>query len=259
MSNYRIFIGKEIVEIVRTKRFFVLTCVFLFFAFASPLLARYLTEFIVMMMPTEDAALVTPFMTEPVWQDGYIQFYSNISQVGLITVILLFMGVVLDEKKKDTAALMMMKGLSHTGFVMAKFTVMAAAAFVVVIISVLIAHLYTFILFGTAASAGDLMSGALINLLGIFFVLSFVIFCSTIAKSTAMSAILGFLVYMLIIIVEAIPRIGSFSPSVMLLTRPIGATTGVLHEHLPVNILITAALTAVFLVLSINILKKNEM
>jgi len=258
MREYMVFIGKEFMEIIRTKRLFVLACVFLLFAFTSPLLARYMMEFLVALMPAGEAEAFAAFMPDPRWEDGYIQFYGNISQIGMIAVLLLFMGVVLDEKRKGTAPLMLMKGLSHTGFIMAKFTVMGAAAVVIMLISVLVAHLYTYALFGYAAEIAPLIFGFLTYCTLILLMVAVAIFCSTIAKSVAMSAILGFAFFVVFGIITVLPRIGQYSPGVLFGSMPVEVTVGATPDTLLVTLLVTVALTVVLLAASVNILKRKE-
>ena len=259
MKGYMIFVSKECVEIIRTKRLFVLGCVFLLFAFTSPLLARYVMEIFAALMPAGEAEMFAAVMPEPTWQDGYIQFYGNISQIGIIAIIMLFMGVVFDEKRKGTAPIMMMKGLSHTGFIMAKFTVMGAATVVIMLVSVFISHLYTYALFGEAANIGSLILGFLIYCVVLLMVISVSIFCSTIAKSVAMSAILGFAFFMGFSIIAVLPRIGQYSPGALLGSMPIEVTVDITPDSLTIALLITAALTAVFLAAAVNILKRKEL
>jgi len=257
-NSFFVFAQKEVVEILRTKRLFVLACVFLFFAFASPMLARFMMEFLVMLMPADEMAMFIE-IPPPAWQDSYMQFYGNMSQIGVITVILLFMGIVLDEQRKGTAALMMMKGLTHTGFIMAKFAVISISAFVVLLISGLIAHLYTIILFGEAADIGRMLLGMLVFMPSVLFMLAVQIFFSTVAKSTAMSAIFGFLALMFVGILPTIPRIGEFTPGVLMFAWPLEVTLGIYNVNLWLAMGIAVALTTLFLVLSINILRKKEM
>jgi len=160
MHSYLTFLQKETMEMLRTKRLLGLLGVFLFFALTSPLLARYLMEFIAFLVPAEEGlAFLIP---DPVWMDSYAQFYSNIGQIGSVTLILLFMGAIVSEKQNGTTDLLITKGLSHINFVMAKFTVIAFAILSTMLISILLVYLYTFVLFDSIGGLGDAILGALV-------------------------------------------------------------------------------------------------
>jgi ABC-2 type transport system permease protein len=258
MNNLLVFASKEIMETKRTKRLFVLVCVFLLFAFTGPLLARFTAEFITLMMPAEEMAMLFIEIPPPVWQDGYAQFYGNLIQIGTIAIILLYMGSVLDERRKGTAALMMMKGLSRFNFITAKFLVGALVIFVVLAVSVVVAHLYTLILFGEAAAVGDMLLGGLVYYLFTLLMLSVTIICSTMAKSAGMAATFGLLSFMALSLIGLIRRVGDISPYV-LAQRALEVTFGFYHEWLWLNIVLAIAVIKVLLYLSVCILKKKEL
>jgi len=256
MHNYFVFVQKETMELLRTKRLLGLLSVFAFFAFTSPLLARYITEFIALMVPAEEA--IGFLIPDPVWTDSYAQFYSNISQIGNIVLILLFMGVIAAEKQLNTIDLMVTKGLGFTNFVFAKFTVLAVTAFFTIKISILINYLYTGILFDTAGQITNVLMGALVFFFYMLLVIALTLFASAIAKSTAFAALLALAGFLAISAVSAIPRIGDFLPG-NLHARSMEVTTmGYYHQTLLWNIASAIALAALFLGLSVLVLKKQE-
>ncbi|MCL2855097.1 MAG: ABC transporter permease subunit [Defluviitaleaceae bacterium] len=255
MNTYITFIRKEIMETLRNKRLFVLACVFASFALLGPLMGRYMVEFINMFIPAGEMDFLFP---EPTWADGYANFYMNIGQIGVIAIILLYMGVILDEKRRGTAPMMLMKGLTHTTFVMSKFTVMALTSLVVMMVSTLVAHFYTYILFDGAGRFGDAMLGGLVFWVLLLFFLVSSIFFSTIAKKPSTSAVFGLLSWFALVIFDVVQRVRDFLPF-GLVGRAVEVSTGYFSRHLLANILITLGVSAVLLVASIHILKKKEL
>jgi ABC-2 type transport system permease protein len=187
-----------------------------------------------------------------------MQFYGNLIQIGTIAVILLYMGSVLDEKRRGTAALMLMKGLSRFNFVMAKFIAGALTILVVMIFSVLIAHAYTFILFGEAALVGDMLVGGLMYYIFTLLMLAVTMFCSVIAKSAGMAATFGLLSFLGLSLIGMIHRVGDISPYV-LASRALEATFGYYHEWLWINILLAIAAIGALLFSTVYILGKKEL
>jgi ABC-2 type transport system permease protein len=179
-------------------------------------------------------------------------------QIGSMTVIFLYMGSVLDEKRRGTAALMMMKGLSRLNFIAAKFFAGAVSIFIVIAVSVLIAHAYTLILFGEAAATADMLLGGLIFYIFTLLTLAITIFFSTIAKSTAISATLSLVTSISLALISSIQRISDVSPFA-LATRALEITFGFYHERLWISIVLALLFIDALLLSSVYILSKKEL
>ncbi|MCL2569550.1 MAG: ABC transporter permease [Oscillospiraceae bacterium] len=256
MSNFLVFLRKEIMELVRTKKLLGLAAVFLFFAFTSPVLARYMTEFIALLVPADEALQF--LIPDPVWTDSYAQFYGNIAQIGTITIILLFMGVITSERQRGTADLVLTKGLSHWSFVCSKFAVISAAIKLTMLASIGVVFLYTFILFDTAGSALHVFLGACVYIIFLLLVAALTVFASAIAKSNVIAAMIGFFGFLFILLVSAIPRAGDLLPG-NLSARAMEITVdGYFHSHLIWNLLISLGLTILLLLLTIWVLRRQE-
>ena len=258
MRNYIVFLKKELMEFVRTKKFLGLTAVFFFFAITSPLLARYMIEFLTALMPAEDAHMLLN-VPDPVWIDSYRQFYSQMTQIGALAVTVLFMGAISYEKQQGTADLVITKGLGTISFVLSKFTLIALAILITMIVSVLIVFGYTAVLFDEAGNLGQVLTGALLYGLFFIFVVSIILFCSSFAKTAAISALFSFLLYILFTSFGSLPVIGRFLPSAV--TGNANAiTSGYTSEveGLVVAIVMTVVIIIFFLGMSILLLKRRE-
>ena len=249
MHNFRAFLGKELMENLRTKRLLVMVCVFLFFAISSPLLTRYMGEFFAMLLPGEDEmsqALVAA-MGDPTWMDSYVQLYGNLSQIGALTVLLLFMGIILREKRSGSADLVFTKGLSPFTFVMAKFTMAGLMTLAVTLVSVVVGYVYTLLLFDYGGNIGNVLLGGLAFGIFLLMMLAITILCSAFAKSTAVSAVLGLAAFFFFIFISAIPRIGRFSPGNLLAGIPIDITLGNSPDGFAISVIVAAVITAIAL------------
>jgi len=256
MHNYMVFLRKEVMELLRAKRLLGLGAVFLFFAFTSPLLARYMVEFLTHIVPAEEMLHV--LIPAPVWMDSYGQFYSNLAQIGNLTIILMFMGAIAGERKQGTADLLLTKGLGYTNFVLTKFTVAAAAIFITALASILIVYFYTGMLFDTAGVAGDVLLGALVYVLFMTLILAITLFCSVLTKSNVIAALFAFVGLILISTIRSLPGLGSGLLPGNLSNRTMEITVGYYHGDILGNVLFTIGLIAVFLTLSIVVLKRQE-
>ena len=255
MRNYCAFLQKEWMEFFRNKRFLGLAAVFLMFAFSSPILARFMLEFLAMLVPGEE--MFQMLLPEPAWTDSYAQFYGNIEQIGSITMILLFMGIISSEKQRGTADLMFTKGLSRMSFVLSKFTVLAISVLITTMISVLIVFAYTFLLFDTAGNFPHVLLGGFVFFLFLLFLLALIILCSTFAKTNVSAALFAFLGFLGAVFISSIPRIGTYLPG-RLLAYSRMITFGETPEGLLICILVTLLLTAATLYLAVCLLRRQE-
>jgi len=250
---------KELTENLRTKRLLVLGCVFLFFGVTGALLARYMGEFFSFIMSADDeiGQALIQVMQDPNWYESYVQFYSQLGQIGVFAVLFMYMGTVQREIRTGTASLMFSKGLGFGSFILAKFSMAVMITTLITVVSAIVTYLYTFLLFGEAGQLGDVLLGSLIFSFGMLMLLAIIIMCSSFTKSSAVSGGLSIGVYFILILSSIIPRIGRFSPQ-NLFSHPVAISMGHFADELTVNILLAAAVTILALFLATGRLKKAE-
>ena len=90
----------------------------------------------------------------PTIKDAVAQLIKNLSQVGVLTAILLAMGSVAGEKESGTAAFVLVKPVSRFAFLAAKFSGLAITMAAAVLLCGLAAYLYTAVLFAPLSAPG---------------------------------------------------------------------------------------------------------
>jgi ABC-2 type transport system permease protein len=133
---------------------------------------------------------ITIQVSDPVYTDSLMQLLNNLSQIGLFVLIFLVMGIVVQEKERGTAAFLLVKPVSRSAFIMAKFIMLLGVTAVLMLIALLVCGVYTGILFGVFPW------GSLAGLCGTLFlyitiILSFSLLMSTLAPSQAVAGILS--------------------------------------------------------------------
>lgn len=118
MKAYYAFLKKELCEMSRTYKLFIMGIVFFIFGVISPLSAKYMPQIIEAFMP---AGMQITLM-EPTAIDSWAEFYKNISQMGLIVMLIVLSGTMANEITRGSLILVLTKGLSRKCVVMAKFT-----------------------------------------------------------------------------------------------------------------------------------------
>lgn len=119
MRGFAVFLGKELREIVRTWRIWVVPAIMVFIGITSPILAKITPELVSSLTSSEQTGLVIQ-IPDPVTRDAYLQFSKNAMQMALIAVIIAVAGMIAAEKRSGTAALVLTKPVSRTGMVVAK-------------------------------------------------------------------------------------------------------------------------------------------
>lgn len=193
MQGFGAFLGKELREIVRTWRIWVLPAIVLFFALSGPPLAKVTPELLGTLMAEQQPGVVIQ-LPDPTHVDAYLQWVKNLSQIVLFAVIIMFGGMVSSEKKAGTAILVLTKPLSRAAFVLAKFVSQTLLLVVTVMIGALVTWGVTHAVFGEAPAAVLAEATGAWLAFGVLFV-ALMLLLSTVFDSQPAAAGLGFLVY----------------------------------------------------------------
>lgn len=211
MKGFRVLLAKEILEQIRTMRLVVLVIVFVLFGITSPLTAKYLPD-IVKTLATDQLTITIP---TPTTADAVGQLLKNVSQFGILSAILLAMGSVATEKDRGTAAFVLTKPASRAAFLAAKLVAISVDLFLAVACATAAGYLYTWFLFEQLPLAGTVAMGAILWLsLVVYAALTFL--GSTLTRSAAAGAGIGFALLVVTGILGALPTIGPFMPGSLL-------------------------------------------
>ena len=148
MGGVRRFLGKEIVELLRTWRLPVIGGVVLFFALTGPVLALLTPELLKSMQSSQPGVIIQ--VPEPIWRDAYAQWIKNLTQVVAFVTIIAAAGSVAGEVASGTAVLVLTKPVSRGGFVVAKVIALFALVSSPVLLGTLLTQGVTYIVFGEA-------------------------------------------------------------------------------------------------------------
>ena len=118
MTGLAAFVRKELTEIRRTWRLWVIPGMLVFFGITSPIIAA-LTPALVQSMSAAQPGVVIR-LPPPTALDASAQFLKNLSQFVLLAVVIAGAGAVSGERASGTAILALTKPLSRRAFVVAK-------------------------------------------------------------------------------------------------------------------------------------------
>ena len=247
MSIFFVALRKELIEQWRSYRLLIAAVILIIFGLLSPLTARYTPE-LMKLLPNGDeiAKLIPP----PTAMDAVREYAENISQFGVILALLMTMGVVVQEKDKGTAAVMLVKPMPRGVFLGAKFVALGLTFAASIAIAGAAGYYYTLLLF----EALDVGRWLALNGLMLLFVLVYValtLLCSTVTKSQVAAGGLAFGLLLVLAIPGSLPKIGEYLPG-QLITWGVGLMAGSVNAYWPalwVSIgLIAASLVGAWLI-----------
>ncbi len=148
MRGFGAFLGKELREILRTWRIWVLPGIVLFLALSGPILAKLTPELIKSVSGSQPGVVIT--MPDPIWRDAYAQWTKNISQIVTWALVIILGGMVSGERRSGTAILVLTKPVSRPAFILAKFASNAVFLTVTTVIGAIATWGVTYAVFAEA-------------------------------------------------------------------------------------------------------------
>ncbi|MEI6621193.1 MAG: ABC transporter permease [Actinomycetes bacterium] len=180
-SPRTVLLRKEAKEFVRTWRVWVLCGFVLFFAVTSPLLAKLTPDLVNSLVAGQPGVSIK--LPDPTWRDSYAQWIKNLSQIGMLVVLIVGAGMVAGERASGTAVLVLTKPVSRSWFVSAKALALSLSVLVTVALGTVVVQVGTLVAFGAAPADVLWESGAL------WFVSALVLIAMMTLLSTALSTL----------------------------------------------------------------------
>lgn len=261
MRSFILFFNKEITELIKTVKGIVLAVIFLVLGISSPLITKLTPEILKLALneaSTEEANVLISVIPKPSSIESYNQFFSNFNTIGLLAVIIVFAGIVANEKSKNTAAYILTKNISRAQFILSKFVSSAVFVFVSLILAAGTQILYTFFLFyDKLTDIKYVFIYFLLLFLYLIFMLTIVLFSSVLTKTVTSATFLAFLIFIIFNILPAIPKIGKYMPPNINNSGII--TQSVNISDLTVNIIITIICSIIFIFSAVQIFNRQEL
>jgi ABC-2 type transport system permease protein len=215
------FARKELHEIQRTWRIWVLPGIVLFFAITGPLLARFTPELVGAVVGNSLNGLKLP---TPTYLDSYAQWVKSLSQILLVAVIIVYGGLVSGEVTSGTVVLVLTKPLSRHAFITIKAAVHSLFLAAIVVVGTVLTWGLTWLIFGAAPGSALWNATGAFLVLGVLFVCLMTLFSSLI-RSAAGAAGAGLAAYIVLAIAAIWKPLDQYSPAA-LTTQPASLAAG---------------------------------
>ena len=254
MSGFPAFLRKELLEVRKTWRLWVLGGVFVFLGVGTPILAAATPA--LLKMTAQRSPGVTISFPAPTAADAYLQFLGNLVQLALLVIIITGAASVASEHRAGTSVLVLTKPLTRGAFVTAKAVSGLLLLLLATAIGTGLCIAVTVALFDTAFIAGFVASVAVwLALAAMFVTLMVLLSAATGRQATAAGVGLG--VYVALFVLTGFPVARDRTPAGILAAGD--ALVKGRDVALAVPVATTLALAAVFAAAAVVVFRRKEL
>ncbi|MEV6924618.1 hypothetical protein AB0M46_08930 [Dactylosporangium sp. NPDC051485] len=230
MSLWRL----EWLRLTRTRRLVALLGVYLFFGLTGPLSARYLSE-ILGAVGTEGVRIEFP---EPRPVDGIAQFAGNVSQIGLLVVVLVAASALAFDARREMAVFLRTRVRGVEAVILPAYAVSTGAAVAALVCGSVAAWYETAVLLGRLPVA-RMLAGIGFAALFLAFAVALVALAAALVRGVLATAGSALTVLIAMALADNIGGIGRWLPTTLS-----GALPGVVNGTAPSRYLPAAAVAA---------------
>jgi len=168
----------ERLRMTRTPRAIALAGTYLFFGLLGPVTAKYLQDIV-----SRFQSGVQVILAHPTPKDGIANYISQVSQTGLVVVIVIAAGALTFDARRGLSTFLRTRTTSMWQLIAPRFTVNAAAAVAAYTLGTLAAWYETALLLGPPP-AGAMLAGLLCGSVYLIFAVSVATAAASFARST---------------------------------------------------------------------------
>ncbi len=140
-----VLIIKELRANWRSFRYPAFILVLFFFAILDPLMLKYMNEIVGYF-----ATGIEMIIPDPTPEEAFLSYLSDVSQIGIVVLIFMSMGIVAREKETGVAGWLLSKPISRRQYLASKLVALYALVIISIFASSTFAYLYTTSLLGQA-------------------------------------------------------------------------------------------------------------
>jgi len=144
MRTWLLLFRKEMLESTRNYKWVWIPLVFLLLGISNPVTSYYMPQILESSGVSAEAAKLIPIPTS---EEIMVKSLSQYGTLGLLVLALSFMGIVAAERQSGSAIMVLVKPVSHTSYILAKWSGMTVITLAAVGLGQLGTWYYTSILF----------------------------------------------------------------------------------------------------------------
>ncbi|MDG5790086.1 ABC transporter permease subunit [Evansella sp. AB-P1] len=256
MNQWIILFNKEMKEAIRNFKWIWIPLVFILLGIIQPVTSYFLPDILKNFggFP-EGSMLEFPLPTGP---QVLAETIGQFGQIGVLVIVLAFMGIVAGERNSGTNIMVLVKPVSYVAYIVSKWLHMSLLAISSFSIGFLLASYYTFQLI-ESVPISYVIKGAVVYSIWLLFVTTLVLFFSVLFKSNAGVAALTLGITIIISLMSSItPDLLRWSPGMIASHSHSIFQSGEAGEYFWLSISCTIVLIILMIILSIINFKNKE-
>lgn len=119
MSQFFVLLKKELLESRRNFKWIWMPIVFILFGITEPLTAYYMPDILDAVGNLPEGAVIE--IPPPTSEEVLLSTIGQYSMMGVLVIVLAFMGTVAGERKNGSASLVLVKPVSHQSYILSKW------------------------------------------------------------------------------------------------------------------------------------------
>ena len=255
MNDFKILFKKDMLEIFRTKKWLIYLITFLAIVVISVVTARLLPELLNLLLVGTEAEGMYEYQYSV--GDSYVQFVSNMGQIGWLLIAVMFSTSLVREKTHGTYQMLKSNGVSEFKIVLSHFLTKLVLITLAYLASLILFIPMNLIIFKEYAGLRGFVSLSYLYL-SLVFALSLALFVSSLVNKNKAGYAIVIIIYFVLTILSVFPYIDIYNPlyGLTLANNIIIKTDYEISDYL-INLFITIALNVGLIIASIYLFKNK--
>jgi len=208
--NLMVMLNKEWMEMVRTYRLFLVPLLFILIALAGVIMTKMLPELIASSTDLPEGTVIQ--MAEPKAMDAAAAITGQYEQMGMLALILLFMGTIAGERASGVITTILIKPVSKWSYVGSKVLMAMLLITVSYLLSITVSWYYINQMFNDGIAFQPFLTGSLVYLPKLLVFAAIIVFCSSLTKSMLVAGGISFAAMIGLVAVNAVPWVEEHLP-----------------------------------------------
>jgi len=257
VTGARTFLKKEFREIGKTYKIYVIPIIFLVLGLTSPLIAKIAPDLVKSLAGSGSGVVIQ--LPLPTAVDAYLQLFKNFNQIGILVVLISSIGLVVEEKSRGTAVLILTKPVPRWAFIISKYIASAVLIVGSTLLSYFACLYYCGILFDETLFKPS-FQGLILLLVYYLLVLAIALLASTIGSTSVVSGGLAIGGVLLLSLLPSLHQwFARYSPGALSgMETKLAAGSIVFSDAVPA-LIVTAVLAVLLVATAVVVFQRQEL
>ncbi|RFB17314.1 ABC transporter permease [Bacillus sp. HNG] len=256
MRQWVVLFKKEWIEMTRNFKILWIPLVFILLGIMQPVTSYYLPEIIKAAGELPEGSVFEIPIPSP--QEVIVQTFGQYTQIGILVLVLAFMGIVAAEKNSGVSDIILVKPVSFANYITAKWVSIVLMTVGSFLLGILVSWYYTGVLIGDIGF-GELMKGSLVYGTWLVFLVTVTLLLSSLFKSNLIVAFVSLLVAIgLSAVTSLLSKWMTWSPARLSTHASKLLLTGSPDKHFALSLTISILFIVILLISSIYLFAKKE-